>query len=99
VIISHPKIKNTPRIKHEEVREFMAKDLNMNPLSVDLITIEKFGKGDGILLEFPTVEAKKKIFRAKKKLRMENSPHAEGFYINEFLSRKNIEILKAAKDM
>lgn len=62
------------------------------------INISKFGKGNNtVLLEFISPEIKRQVFATKKsKL---GSQEMNEVYLNDFLSPKNLELLKAAREL
>lgn len=100
VLLTHSKIDSSSKSLSVDIGKFMTEELKLNAHVVDMTAISRFGRGNGtVLLELPSFEAKKQLYRAKKQLCATKNPEYDELYINDFLTRKKSELLKKARDL
>ena len=81
-----------------QVNAILLKILNVDQFYLDGIIVSKFGNnGKTVLLEFVSPEIKRLLFAGKKNAR--EAGDLNNIYLNEFLSAKNLELLKKARDL
>ena len=103
VILRIPKLNTGSDSFFDEVRSFLTADLKLAKNLVELVTISKFAKEiNAVLLEFPSIEAKRQLFRAKKTYNENLDDEDENenkLYINDLLTKRNYELLKLAREL
>jgi myosin heavy subunit len=100
-ILTFEKIDSASNNLEADVSKFLSVNMKLTPSVMNGLLISRFGRGGHtVLLEFSSVEARRQIFRARKNLiNMDEGRRYETLYVNDFLTRNKVEILKKAREM
>ena len=96
VLLSHKNIKKDSPNMRNEVRALL-RDLGLSETVIELVSIRKFGDSDRFMIELPSHDSKIRLLMTRKNY-LRAQPNSN-LRINEFLSRRNAEILKAALNL
>ena len=100
VLISYGEFNcNSPTLQ-DDVCKFIIDSLKLDPQMLNGTRVEKFGNGGHtLLLELPSANVKKEIFKARGNQRRIGNPICKNFFVNDFLTRKNVELFKKTRDL
>ena len=96
IIMNYSAIDTTHENYQVNVKCILRDISKLAPAVIDEIFISKFGKSKStVLLDLPSIATKATIFRCRADLR--SSDDYSELFLNEFLSKRNAEIMKAAR--
>ena len=96
IILASPVINTQTNNFYDAVKLILRDGFELPPGIIAMIMINRFGCAKvTVLLDLPSAAIKANIFSAKKSLR--DKPEYANLFVNEFLSRKNGELLKKAR--
>ena len=96
--LTHPNINNSVRDLGTRVREFLCDHLGMENRNIDANRKIKKSKRQNIVqINLSNTRFKKFFYAAKKKIRTDKPENHDNFYLNEYLTAYNFDILKGLK--
>ena len=84
----------------DDVCKFLIDSMKLDPQMLNGTRVEKFGKGGHtLLIELPSTNVKKEIFKARANLRRNGNPICNNLFVNDFLTRRKVELFKKTREL